>query len=271
MTTKQFAKEIRINILKMLNHLGFGHYGGSLSVVETIATLYNDVMKYDPKNPKWEDRDYFVLSKGHAGPALYSALAIKGFFDKKELLKLNINGTTLPSHPDRLKTAGVDVTTGSLGQGISIASGIAKALKIQNKKNRVFCIIGDGEAQEGQVWEAFQFIAHNKLNNMKIFIDNNKQQLDGNIEDICKSFSFEEKAISFGLEAITVKGDDIEKIKEYANKECKTALVIILDSIKGQGVEFIEKLKSNHHLRPDEEVKKKLEEAIISLEVADEL
>ena len=131
--TKNFARDIRVSVIKMLNNLGFGHYGGSLSVVETLAVLYNDVMKYDPKNPLDENRDYFVLSKGHAGPALYSALALKGFFDVNELMSLNVNGTNLPSHPDRLKTKGVDVTTGSLGQGISIASGIAKGLKIQKK------------------------------------------------------------------------------------------------------------------------------------------
>ena len=188
--TKKFARDIRINVVKMLNNLGFGHYGGSLSVVETLAVLYNDVMKYDPKNPDWEDRDYLVLSKGHAGPALYSALALKGFFDVKDLLTLNVNGTHLPSHPDRLKTKGVDVTTGSLGQGISIASGIAKGLKILGKDNKVFCIIGDGESQEGQVWEAMQFIAHNDLNNMVVFLDYNKQQLDGYLEDINRPYSF---------------------------------------------------------------------------------
>ncbi|WP_231723292.1 hypothetical protein [Caviibacter abscessus] len=142
--TKIFARKIRINILKMLINLGFGHYGGSLSCVETLAVLYNEVMKFDPNNPNSCERDYLVLSKGHAGPALYATLALKGFFPLEDLLTLNINGTNLPSHPDRLKTKGVDITTGSLGQGISIASGIAKALKIQQKENRVFCIIGDG-------------------------------------------------------------------------------------------------------------------------------
>ncbi|WP_156300225.1 transketolase [Streptobacillus canis] len=265
-TTEEFAKEIRINVLKMLNNLGFGHYGGSLSVVETLAVLYNDVMKYDPKNPNWEERDYFVLSKGHAGPALYSALALKGFFPVEELLTLNVNGTKLPSHPDRLKTNGVDVTTGSLGQGISIATGIAKALKIQKKNNRVFTIIGDGEAQEGQVWEAMQFIAHNELNNLVVFIDYNKQQLDGYLEDICKPYSFEEKAKSFGLKAVTVKGDDIGAIKGAIMSQKDKPLVIVLDSIKGQGVKFIETLKGNHHIRPNEEVKKELEKAILELQ-----
>ncbi|QXW66279.1 transketolase [Streptobacillus moniliformis] len=265
-TTKEFAREIRINVLKMLNNLGFGHYGGSLSVVETLAVLYNDIMKYDNKNPNWEERDYFVLSKGHAEYALYSALALKGFFAKEELLTLNVNGTKLPSHPDRLKTSGVDITTGSLGQGISIATGIAKALKIQKKENRVFTIIGDGEAQEGQVWEAMQFIAHHNLNNLIVFIDYNKQQLDGYLEDICKPYSFEEKVKSFGLEASTVKGDDIEAIKKAILLQGEKPLVIILDTIKGQGVKFIETFKGNHHIRANEEVKKELEKAINDLQ-----
>lgn len=264
--TKKFANEIRINVLKMLNNLGFGHYGGSLSVIETLAVLYNDVMKYDVKNPNWEDRDYFVLSKGHAGPALYATLALKGFFDISELMRLNVNGTNLPSHPDRLKTKGVDVTTGSLGQGISIASGIAMGLRLQGKNNRVFCIIGDGEAQEGQVWEAIQFVSHHNLNNLVIFIDYNKQQLDGYLEDICKPHSFESKIKAFGLDAVTVKGDDIEGIKKYSLLKTDKPLVIILDSVKGQGVEYIEKLKSNHHIRLDKEVKDNIEKAISELE-----
>lgn len=264
--TKKFARDIRINVLKMLNNLGFGHYGGSLSVVETIALLYNDVMKYDAKNPEWEDRDYFVLSKGHAGPALYSALALKGFFPVEDLFTININGTNLPSHPDRLKTKGVDVTTGSLGQGISLASGIAKALKIRKKENKVYCIIGDGEAQEGQVWEAMQFIAHNKLDNLTIFIDYNKQQLDGNLDDILNPYSLEEKAKSFGLDSITVKGDNIEEIYQALLNRKDKPLAIILDSVKGQGVEYIEKLKGNHHLRLNDESRVKIEEAIKSLE-----
>lgn len=268
-STKKFAKEIRLNVIKMLNNLGFGHYGGSLSVVETLAVLYNDIMKYDAKNPEWEERDYFVLSKGHAGPALYSTLALKGFFDVEELMTLNVNGTNLPSHPDRLKTKGVDITTGSLGQGISIASGIAKALKIQKKDNRVFCIIGDGEAQEGQVWEAMQFIAHNNLNNMVIFIDYNKQQLDGTLEEILKPYSFEEKAKSFGLDSVTVKGDDIDAIKNAILSISDKPLVVVLDTIKGQGVKFIEELKGNHHIRPNEEVKKELEKVVQELERED--
>ena len=181
---KKLAKDIRLSMLKMLLNLGFGHFGGSLSVVETLAVLYGAVMKIDPKNPNWEGRDYMVLSKGHAGPALYAALAIKGYFPKEELMTLNVNGTHLPSHPDRLLTKGVDATTGSLGQGVSLATGIAMAEKLSGKDNRVFTILGDGELNEGQCWEAFQFIAHHNLNNLTVFVDYNKLQLDGTLEEI---------------------------------------------------------------------------------------
>lgn len=264
--TKKFARDIRVCTLKMLNNLGFGHYGGSLSVVETLAVLYNDIMKYDIKNPLWDGRDYLVLSKGHAGPALYSTLALKGFFPLEELYTLNQNGTNLPSHPDRLKTKGVDVTTGSLGQGISIASGIAKALKIQKKENKVYCIIGDGEAQEGQVWEAMQFIAHNNLNNLVIFLDYNKQQLDGYLEEILKPYSFVEKANSFGFETYLVKGDDVENIYKFATLNSEKPLFIVLDSIKGKGLKCLENVKSNHHVRLNDALKIEIEKEIEILE-----
>lgn len=266
---KTLARRIRIDVLKMLVHLGFGHFGGSLSVVETLAVLYGAVMKVDPKNPDWEDRDYMVLSKGHAGPALYSALAIKGFFDEAELMTLNINGTHLPSHPDRLLTKGVDATTGSLGQGISIAAGIALGAKLSGKENRVFSIVGDGELNEGQCWEAFQFIAHHKLNNLVTFIDYNKQQLDGTLEEIIRPFSFTEKFNAFGFEAVQVKGDDIEGIYSLLKdkrSESQKPLAIILDTKKGQGVKYIEDLKNSHHLRLTDVIKAEIEKVIMKIE-----
>lgn len=266
---KRMSDNIRIYTLKSLTNLGFGHYGGSLSIVETLGVLYGGVMNIDTDNPCWEGRDYFVLSKGHAGPALYSSLALKGFFPLEELMTLNENGTNLPSHPDRLKTRGVDVTTGSLGQGISIAAGIAKALKMDNKENRVFCIIGDGEINEGQCWEAFQFVAHHNLNNLVIFLDYNKQQLDGYIEDIIKPFSFEEKLKSFGFDAVTVKGNDIKSIYEAVKDKRKPddrPLFVILDTVKGQGVEYIEKMPNSHHLRLTDELKREIGKVIEELE-----
>ena len=266
---KKLAKDIRISMLKMLLNLGFGHFGGSLSVVETLAVLYGAVMKIDPKNPNWEGRDYMVLSKGHAGPALYAALAIKGYFPKEELMTLNVNGTHLPSHPDRLLTKGVDATTGSLGQGVSLATGIAMAEKLSGKDNRVFTILGDGELNEGQCWEAFQFIAHHNLNNLTVFVDYNKLQLDGTLEEIIKPFSLTEKFKAFGFDSAEVKGDDIEGIYNLVkNKrgENEKPLAIILNTKKGQGVEYIENLKNSHHLRLTDEIKAEIEKAIAKLE-----
>ena len=266
---KKLATNIRINTLKSLTNLGFGHYGGSLSIVETLAVLYGGIMNIDSKNPHWEGRDYFVLSKGHAGPALYATLALKEFFPLEEIYTLNKNVTNLPSHPDRLRTKGVDATTGSLGQGISIAGGIAKALQIDKKSNRVFCIIGDGEINEGQCWEAFQFIAHHNLNNLTVFLDYNKQQLDGTLEEIIKPFSFEEKMKSFGFDVVTVKGDDIQKMYELLKEPRKNdekPLFVVLDTLKGQGVEYIEKMENSHHLRLTDELKQEIEKAIKDLE-----
>ena len=266
---KKLAKDIRISMLKMLLNLGFGHFGGSLSVVETLAVLYGAVMKIDPKNPNWEGRDYMVLSKGHAGPALYAALAIKGYFPKEELMTLNVNGTHLPSHPDRLLTKGVDATTGSLGQGVSLATGIAMAEKLSGKDNRVFTILGDGELNEGQCWEAFQFIAHHNLNNLTVFVDYNKLQLDGTLEEIIKPFSLTEKFKAFGFDSVEVKGDDIEGIYNLLKNprvENERPLAVILDTKKGQGVKYIENLKNSHHLRLTDDVKAEIEKAVAELE-----
>ncbi|WP_275553899.1 transketolase [Mixta sp. Marseille-Q2659] len=265
----QLAREIRIATLKSLTQLGFGHYGGSMSVVETLAVLYGAVMKIDPANPDWPERDYFVLSKGHAGPALYSTLALKGYFPQEALSTLNQNGTRLPSHPDRLKTRGVDATTGSLGQGISIAGGMALSHRLAGRPNRVFCIVGDGELNEGQCWEAFQFIAHHRLNNLTIFVDWNKQQLDGELDEIICAFDLAGKFRAFGFDVVTVKGDDIAGLLEQTLPVPPAEApprVIILDSIKGQGVPYLEQLSNSHHLRLTEEMKQTLNETIRQLE-----
>ena len=267
----QLAREIRVATLKSLTALGFGHYGGSMSVVETLAVLYGEVMRIDPADPDWPQRDYFVLSKGHAGPALYSTLAIKGYFPVEELQTLNQNGTRLPSHPDRLKTRGVDATTGSLGQGISIAGGMALSHKLAGRANRVFCIVGDGELNEGQCWEAFQFIAHHRLNNLTVFVDWNKQQLDGELDEIICAFDLEGKFRAFGYDVCTVKGDDIAAILD-AVAPCPAAearpRIVILDSIKGQGVPYLEQLGNSHHLRLTDEMKQALDQTIAQLEAA---
>lgn len=249
---KQFSTEIRLETSKMFLRRGFGHLGGSFSIIETLSVLYGSLMKVDPANPHWEGRDWLVLSKGHAGPALYSTLALKGFFPVEWLGTLNDNGTRLPSHPDRLKTPGVDCTTGSLGQGISQAVGVAKSFKISQKPNRVYAILGDGELNEGQVWEAFQFAAHHKLDNLIVFIDENHKQLDGTTKEIMNPFDILEKVRSFGFHAVRIKGDDealIEKTINACMEVKEQPSCIVLDTVKGQGAKYFEDLYDNHHIR----------------------
>lgn len=248
----KFSKEIRLEILKMLKQRGFGHIGGSMSIVETLSVLYQDIMKIDPKNPNWEDRDYLVLSKGHAGPALYSTLALKGYFDKSILLTLNNNKTSLPSHCDRLLTPGIDMTTGSLGQGISSAVGIAKGLKIEGKDNRVYAIIGDGELNEGQCYEALQFAYHYKLDNFTLFVDENKLQLDGYTKDIMDQGNIANKIKAFGFNTYYINGHDEELIKNTLLESQKVKGVptcIVLDTIKSYGYDPLVNDVSNHHAR----------------------
>lgn len=268
---QRYATEIRVETLKALTNLGFGHYGGSMSVVETLAVLYGAVMNIDPSDPEWEARDNFVLSKGHAGPALYSALALKGYFPREDLATLNQNGTHFPSHPDRLLTRGVDATTGSLGQGVSIATGMALAHRLAGRKNRVFCILGDGELNEGQCWEAFQFVAHHNLNNLTLFIDYNKQQLDGTLDEVIKPFDLKAKFSAFGFDVVSVKGDDIAAIYDVVapvRTSEQRPRVVILDSIKGQGVPYIEQLSNSHHLRLTAEIKAEMLKSIETLEAS---
>lgn len=246
------AAKIRYDVLDMLQHRGYGHLGGSLSLVELMSVLYGKQMQYDATNPKWEQRDRVVLSKGHAGPVWYSALAESGFFDKEWLYTLNDGGTKLPSHPDRTKTPGVDMTTGSLGQGTSTAAGIATALKKSHIDHYVYLIVGDGELNEGQCWEAFQYIANYKLNNCIVIIDDNKRQLDGYTKDIMNPFDISKKMEAFGFFTQKVKGNDIEAIDDAINqaKEVKDkAVCIVLDTIKGQGVPYFENMFSNHSVK----------------------
>ena len=201
---KKGSAEIRLETLKMLKWRGYGHLGGAMSIVELLSVLYNDILRYKPEVPAWEDRDYVVLSKGHSGPSLYAALALHGFFDKELLYTLNEGGTSLPSHPDRLRTPGVDATTGSLGQGTSVAAGIGMALRKEGRSGqKVYLIVGDGELNEGQCWEAFQFLAHHKLHEVIVIIDYNKRQLDGKLTDIITPFDFHKKMESFGSVSYT--------------------------------------------------------------------
>ena len=266
---EHFRDEIRLLTLKELEHRGFGHYGGSLSIVETLAVLYGEVLNVDPTHPKNPERDYCILSKGHAGPALYAALALRGFFSEDMLYTLNENGTKLPSHPDRNLTPGIDMTTGSLGQGISVATGVALSHKLSNKENYTYCIVGDGELNEGQCWEAFQFAAHHQLNRLIVFIDDNKKQLDGYTADIIDPLDLTDKFEAFGFYTIKVDGSSIKEIYEAIERgkaQSDLPVAIILDTVKGQGVPCIENIMANHHIRPTEQQHEEILAAITKLE-----
>lgn len=265
----QFKDQIRLWTLKELDHLGFGHYGGSLSIVEALAVLYGEVMNINPINQNDPNRDYFILSKGHGGPALYAVLAIKGFIEYEWLFTLNQNGTNLPSHPDRNLTPGIEMTTGSLGQGISVAAGVALSNKLAKRESYTYTIVGDGELNEGQCWEAVQFAAHHALSNFFVLVDDNKKQLDGPTKDICNPFDFVEKFRAFGFEAVRVDGGNMEAILK-AIKAGKTQkekpVAIILDTVKGQGVPYLEEKADNHHVRPNKDDQAAIEEMISLLE-----
>lgn len=253
---KRFAIEIRVQTLKCLRNRGFGHVGGCLSVVETLAVLYDGVMKYDPKNPQWDGRDYFIMSKGHAGPVLFATLALKGFFPVDWLNTLCEPNTKLPSHCDRLKTPGVDVSTGSLGQGLSIGAGLAQGFKTRRKDNQVYVMLGDGECAEGQIWEAAQYASHYNLDNLTAFIDWNKRQVDGYVEDILKPGDLTKKFEAFGWQVQVVAGADVRAIQDtIANSKSQRGnrpSAIILDGIKGSGVPEYEKMFDNHFFALDQ-------------------
>ena len=234
----RFSKKIQMETMKTICEIGMGHVGGSLSISDLLALLYDQEMKIDPKNPKWEERDWLVLSKGHCAPALYSTLALKGYFPMEWLMTVNKNNTNLPSHADRLKVPGVDMTTGSLGQGSSAAAGIALGLKMEDKPNYVYLILGDGECQEGQVWEAALFAPQHKLNHLIAFVDLNRLQLDGFTDDICAMGDMEAKFTDFGWYTQGVNGHDIQAIHmaiENAKRQPEKPSMIILHTIKGNG------------------------------------
>lgn len=252
--------EIRKLILKTIGTLGVGHIGGSLSIVELLAVLYEKHMNVDPKNPKKEGRDRLVVSKGHAGPAVYSVLCYEGFFDESWLLTLNKPGTNLPSHCDMNKTPGIDMTTGSLGQGFSCAMGIAKASQLKNDGATIYTIIGDGETQEGQIWEAAMFASQHRLNNVIAFTDYNKFQLDGRVCDICDIEPLDKKWQAFNWNTIVVKDghncDEIDMAINMAKRADKPSM-IILNTIKGKGVSFAENAGvSNHSMTISDEMLK---------------
>ena len=258
------ARELRRHIIGMLGEAGSGHPGGSLSAADIITTLYFDEMEIDPTNQDDPYRDYFVLSKGHAAPALYGALAMRGFFELDDLLTLRKLHSRLQGHPCSRKTPGVEVSTGSLGHGVSVAVGIAKSLKMDDMPNRVYALVGDGESQEGQVWEAAMFAAHYKLDNFVLILDRNRLQIDGRPEEVMSPEPLPEKFKAFRFHVIEIDGNNISEIKAALKEARETKgqpTAIIANTIKGKGVSFMEDRVGWHGTAPKpEEVAKAFEE-----------
>ena len=250
------ACKVRMGIIEGTHGAKAGHPGGSLSATEAFTYLYFKEMNVDPKNPKWADRDRFVLSKGHTAPGLYAALAHKGFFPVEDLPTLRHIGSYLQGHPNMNETPGVDMSTGSLGQGISAAAGMALAAKYQGKDCRVYTLLGDGEIQEGQVWEACMFAAHYKLDNFCAIIDNNGLQIDGAVADVMSPYPIDEKLKAFGFEVTVVDGHDFEQLEAAFAQARATKgkpFAIIMKTVKGKGVSFMENNAGWHGKAPNDE------------------
>ncbi len=250
------AAKVRLGILEGVYHAKSGHPGGSLSAADIITYLYFREMRVDPQRPQWEDRDRFVLSKGHGAPALYAALALKGFFPMEEMKKLRHVGAMLQGHPDMKGTPGVDMSTGSLGQGISAACGIALAGKLSKKDFRVYAMLGDGELEEGQVWEAAMFASHKKLDNLCVIVDYNDLQISGHLHEVCSPEPITDKFTAFGFHVISINGHDFSQI-EHALLEAKSVTgkptAIIASTHKGQGVSFMQDNVGWHGVAPNSE------------------
>ncbi|MBI4690985.1 MAG: transketolase [Nitrospirae bacterium] len=258
------AKTVRIEILEMLTEAGSGHTGGSLSAADVVTALYFYKMRHNPKDPLWKERDRFILSKGHAAPLLYAALSLSGYFDKSLLGTLRKIGSPLQGHPCSKLLPGVEISTGSLGQGLSIANGIALGLRMDGLNSRVYCLLGDGEIQEGQIWEAAMSASHYSLDNLCAIIDNNGLQIDGCCHDVMTIEPIVNKWIAFGWNVIDINGHDIGAILD-ALDEAETIkgkpTVIVARTVKGKGVSFFEGKVQYHGVAPThEELKKALRE-----------
>ena len=267
---KKKAVEIRINIVRMIGY-NSGHAGGALSAVDVVTALYFHRMKHDPKNPYWRERDRFVLSKGHAAPLLYAVLAEAGYFDKKILLTLRKFKSPLQGHPDmRFKPGipGIEISTGELGQGLSVACGISLASKVNNKNYRVYVLLGDGEIQEGQIWEAAMAASHHKMSNLTAIVDNNKLQIDGFVNEVMDIYPIVDKWKAFGWNAMEIDGHDMKQIldalKTAVEKKSKPT-VIIANTIKGKGVSFWENNVASHHVHAGEISQEQMAQAINEL------
>ena len=250
------ACKVRMGVIKGTHAAKAGHPGGSLSAADLFAYLYFRELRVDPANPHWEDRDRFVLSKGHTAPGLYAALALRGFFPVEDLVTLRKLGSYLQGHPNMNSVPGVDMSTGSLGQGISVACGMALASRLKKRDNRVYTLLGDGEIQEGQVWEACMFAAHYKLDNLCVIIDNNGLQIDGDIAKVMSPYPIDKKLEAFGFHVETIDGHDFDAIAS-ALDTAKTVKgqpsAIIMKTVKGRGVSFMENQASWHGSAPNDE------------------
>ena len=263
---EKLAKKIRLGIIDEVYYGKSGHPGGSLSIADIMAVLYFDEMNIDNENPNWEDRDRLVLSKGHCSPALYAALAYRGYFPVEDLKTFRNINSYLQGHPDKKNIPGVDMSTGSLGQGLSAANGMAISAKLNNKNYRVYCILGDGEIEEGQIWEAAMSSSKYKLDNLCVIVDNNNLQIDGTIDEVMSSKPIDDKFRSFGFEIIKIDGHNIEEIKsafEVAKNVKEKPVCIIAKTIKGKGVKYMENKVDWHGKAPNEDEYK---QAIIDIE-----
>ncbi len=268
---KTKANKLRKDIVTMICKAKSGHPGGSLSVIDILTALYYKEMNIDPTNPNMEGRDRFILSKGHAAPALYAVLADKGYISKDTLGTLRQFGSKLQGHPDMKKVPGVEISTGSLGQGLSVANGMALAGKLKKEDFRVFIAMGDGELQEGQVWEAAMTSAHYKLDNLTAFVDYNNLQIDGNVDEVMEVASIEDKFKAFGWNVLTIDGHNFEEIfdaiaKAKGHKGQPT--MIVANTVKGKGVDFMEDVGGWHGVAPSED---ELAKALAQLELVEEI
>ena len=267
---EKMANEIRKDIVTAVHSAKSGHPGGSLSSADIFTYLYFEEMNVDPANPKWEDRDRFVLSKGHVAPGLYSTLAEKGYFPKEDLKTLRHTGSYLQGHPDMKHIPGIDMSSGSLGQGVSVAVGMAAAGKYAKKDYRVYTLTGDGEIQEGQIWEAAMWAGHRKLDNLVVIVDNNNLQIDGSIEDVCSPYPIDKKFEAFNFHVINIDGNDFDQIRAAFKEARETKgmpTAIIAKTVKGKGVSFMENAAGWHGKAPNDE---EYEIAMADLEKAGE-
>ena len=267
---EKMANEIRKDIVTAVHSAKSGHPGGSLSSADIFTYLYFEEMNVDPANPKWEDRDRFVLSKGHVAPGLYSTLAEKGYFPKEDLKTLRHTGSYLQGHPDMKHIPGIDMSSGSLGQGVSAAVGMAAAGKYDKKDYRVYTLTGDGEIQEGQIWEAAMWAGHRKLDNLVVIVDNNNLQIYGSVEDVCSPYPIDKKFEAFNFHVINIDGNDFDQIRAAFKEARETKgmpTAIIAKTVKGKGVSFMENAAGWHGKAPNDE---EYEIAMADLEKAGE-